>query len=135
MPEMTMHTRRSARNLQQLARPEQINESGDDENCRNYDLNYDRAMRKKLNACNMEYLVTRAEKGENHVFGFSTAMYELYRTKLSEHFQSMNNDPDLNIKVSFKDVTEKTGMVVESVIKVHQRTQNGCGRPKYTEGL
>ena len=70
MPEMTMHTRRSARNLQQLARPEQINESGNDENCRNYDLNYDRAMRKKLNACNIEYLVTRVEKGENHVLAF-----------------------------------------------------------------
>ena len=70
----------------------------------------------------------RAEKG-------STAMYELYRDKLSEHFHRMNDDPDLNVKVSFKDTTEKSGMVVESIIKVHQRTQNECGRPKYTVNL
>ena len=91
---------------------------------------YDRAMNKKLSACSVYYFVKRAEKGENHVFNFSTAMYELYRDTLSEHFHRMNDDPDLNVKVSFKDTTEKSGMVVESIIKVHQRTQNGCGRPK-----
>ena len=62
-------------------------------------------------------------------------MYELYRDNLSEHFHRMNDDPDLNVNVSFKDTTEKSGMVVESIIKVHQRTQNGCGRPKYTVNL
>ena len=91
MPEMTMRTRRSARNLQQLARPEQTNESGDDENCRNYDLNYDRAMRKKLNACNIEYLVTRAEKGENNCLWLFDSYVRIISDKtiraFSEHEQ------------------------------------------------
>ena len=32
------------------------------------DLNYDRAMNKKLSACGVDYFVKRAEKGENQVF-------------------------------------------------------------------
>ena len=72
-----MRTRRSARNLQQLAESEQPGDDSDGETCRDYDLNYDRAMQKKLNACNTDYLITRVEKGENLVFNFSTAMSEL----------------------------------------------------------
>ena len=39
------------------------------------------------------------------------------------------------MRVKFKDITESSGMVVESQLKVHQRTQNGCGRLKYTINL
>ena len=48
MPVMSMRMRRSARNLQQLAEPEQPGDDSYGETCRDYDLNYDRAMQKNL---------------------------------------------------------------------------------------
>ena len=49
-------------------------------------LNYEKAMRKKAKACKAEYLIKGEIKGENHIFSFSAAMYELYRNRLAEHF-------------------------------------------------
>lgn len=135
MPGMTMTTRRaSTRNLQQLAEQDQAADFNEDQD-RDYDLNCERAMQKKAKACNVSYLVTGEEKGGNQVFSFSTAMYELYKCKLLDHFNSINDNPSSSIKAIFKDATEKSGIVVESQIKVHQRTQNGCGRQKYTVNM
>ena len=78
-------------------------------------------------------MITRAEKGENLVFNFSTAMYELYRAKLAEHFQNLNNGPDIQTRVTFKDTAEKSGLLVESIIKIFPGTQGG--RSKYTINL
>ena len=86
--------------------------------------------KKNLNACNTDYLITRAEKGENLVFNFSTAMHELYRAKLAEHFQNLNNDPDIKTRVTFKDAAEKSSLLVESTIKKLLGTKGG--RSKYT---
>ena len=99
--------------------------------CRDYNLNYDRAMRKKARSCQTGYLVTSTVKGNNYIFSFSTAMYELYREKLADHYRALNeNSPD--IRVTFKDSTDKTGMVVESLMKVYQKSSTGKGRPKYS---
>ena len=62
MPERSMTTRRSARNLQQLEL--QKNDSSDEETCRDYDLNYDKAIKKKVKACNVEYSVRGRLRGE-----------------------------------------------------------------------
>ena len=130
-----MTTRRtSTRNLQQLAAQAQANEQNEDQ-VRDYDLNYGKTLQRKAKACNVSYLVTGEEKGGNQVFSFSTAMYELYKCKLLEHFNAINDNPNSSVKAIFTDVTEKSGMVVESQIKVYQRTQNGSGRPKYTVNL
>ena len=51
----------------------------DGDPCRDYELNYWRAMRKKAKACQTAYLVNSEIKGENHIFDFSASMYELYR--------------------------------------------------------
>ena len=60
-------------------------------------------------------------------------MYELYRAKLAEHFQNLNNDPDIETSITFKDATEKSGLLVESTIKIFPWTQGG--RSKYTINL
>ena len=60
-------------------------------------------------------------------------MYELYRAKLAEHFQNLNNDPDIETRVTFKDAAEKSGLLVESTIKVFPGTLGG--RSKYTINL
>ena len=130
-----MKTRRSTRNLQQLELQDQNGDLGDEESHRDYDLNYDRAVQKKIRACNLEYSVKSEFKGGNHVFTFSTAMYELYRDKLIEHLKGLDNNPNANIKVKCKDISEKSGMTVESQVRVHQKTRNGCGRLKYTINL
>ena len=52
-----------------------------------------------------------------------------------EHFNSHNDNPNYCIKVTFEDVTEKSGMVVESQMKVFQKTHIDCGRPQYTLNL
>ena len=62
-------------------------------------------------------------------------MYELYREKLLEHMKGLNDNTEASVKVLFKDISEKSGLTVESQMKVHQKTQNGCGKPKYTINL
>ena len=136
MPEMTkMTTRRSARNLQQLDMQPQSGHPENDEPVRDYELNCGKAMKKKAKACSVNYLVTGEEKGGNHVFSFSTAMYELYRNRLVEHFHGVENNPNANINIKFKNILDKAGLTVESQIKVYQKTQNGCGRLEYTINL
>ena len=82
MPEVKkMTTRRSARNLQQLSTQSQ-NVQSDEEPVRDYELNCGRAMKKKAKTCSVDSLVTGEEKGGNHVYSFSTSMYEIYRTRL-----------------------------------------------------
>ena len=89
-------------------------------------------MRKKAKACQTAYLVKSEIKGENHIFDFSASMYELYRNSLIEHFHALNDNSNLNIKVRFEDTTDKTGMVVESLLKVYQVSPGNYDRLKYT---
>ena len=59
-------------------------------------------------------------------------MYELYRNRLTEHFHALNDNSNLNIKVRFEDTTDKTGMVVESLLTVYQVSPGNYDRLKYT---
>ena len=54
-----------------------------------YTLNMNRAMKKKLLACDVEYKVKTINRGGNQIFEFSAAMYELYRASLVEHFENL----------------------------------------------
>ena len=133
-----MTTRRSARNLllapqvdplvcdtpQDIGQPQPYDSDSltDDDTCRDYVLNYEKAMRKKAKACKAEYLIKSEIKGENHIFSFSAAMYELYRNRLAEHFRILNDNPSVSIKVRFKDSADKSGNVVESLLKVYHIT-------------
>ena len=74
---------------------------------RNYTLNLDKAMKKKLIACNADCKVESELKGENYIFIFSAAMYELYRNALVEHFEFIQQTARSNIKISYKDSLEQ----------------------------
>ena len=69
-------------------------------------------MKKKATACNHEYKVQTEIKCGNHIFIFSAAMYELYSYELREHYQSINDDPELGVKVTFKDCKGRSGVIV-----------------------
>ena len=56
-------------------------------------------------------------------------MYELYRTSLVKHFEALQNTDLGNMKVEYRDITDKTGLCVESLIKVSVRDDL---TPKYT---
>lgn len=137
---MTMRTRRSTRNLQQTGLNGEVHSliSSDDESgtqTRNYTLNYTKAMKKKAEACGAAYKVTAEEKNGNHIFRFSTAMYELYRDELTGHYQSISDDASSGLKITFKDCEDNSGMVVESQIRVSERLGSGCGQLKFVMNL
>ena len=50
------------------------------------------------------------------MFTFSTAMYEVYRDALVQHFECLQDDIDKDIKVISTDSTESSVSVVESLI-------------------
>ena len=86
---------------------------------RDYSLNYDKALRKKAKACQAEYLVS------------SEVKCELYREKFVGYFSLLNNDSS-DIKVTFKDISGKTGMVTESLLKVFEKIPSSKDELKYT---
>ena len=137
MTKMSVVTRRRARNLQRLSELEsegiQHLSDTDDLLQRGYTLNHDKAMKKKLNACNAEMKVsTEFKGGGNYIIYFSAAMYELYRNALVQHFECLQEDTDRNIRVTSKDSIDCSGSVVESLIKISSRNSY---RPKYTINL
>lgn len=139
---MSVITRRSARNLRNLTSsaasdvpdrvvqrtqgtviksPNMIDREGSELCQRDYTLNMDKAIQKKIDACSLEFKVQSEQKGENFVFCFSTAMYELYRNALVEHFETMKNETQKNIKIEYKDCSDKSGATVESQIRIFQK--------------
>ena len=116
---MGENIRQSARNLQKLA-----TESSDDQNediyKRDYTLNMGKALKKKLSACDLEYKVKSSNRGGNQIFNFSAAMYELYRTNLVDHFEILHSN-STNMKIEYKDTTDKGNFCVESLIRVFDK--------------
>ena len=78
---MTITTRRSTRNLQQASLDSELSCSENDSQ-RDYTLNYERALLKKLSACNTDLKVQSEFKHGNFVFTFSAGMYELTSNSL-----------------------------------------------------
>ena len=128
---MSGATRRSARNLQKLA-TQNSNDLNENIYKRDYSLNANKAMKGKLKACETEYKVKATNRGGNQIIEFSAAMYELYRTSLVKHFEALQNTDLANMKVEYRDITDKTGLCVESLIKVSVRDDL---TPKYTINL
>ena len=48
-------------------------------------------------------------------------MYELYRASLVEHFENLRSLDSDNMKIEYRDVTDKSDSFVESVIKVFDK--------------
>ena len=116
---MGENIRRSARNLQKLA-----TESPDDQNediyKRDYTLNMGKALKKKLSACDLEYKVKSFNRGGNQIFNISAAMNELYRATLVDHFKILQSN-STNMKIEYKDTTDKGNFCVESLIRVFDK--------------
>ena len=87
-------------------------------------------MKKKAKACNTPYLVSNENKGGNHIFNFSAAMYELYKQRLCDHFYKLSEDQNSNIKINFKDRFDKSGATIETLMKVYQKSKSGNDRLK-----
>ena len=83
---------------------------GNELNQRDYTFNMNKAIRKKIVACNAEYKMLTEHKGGNFVFVFSTAMYELYRTALVEDFELVKESDQANIKITYKDSCDRSGL-------------------------
>ena len=96
--------------------PENSNSPGSHQ--REYTLNMDKVWKKKLGACNTNYKVRSKFKGGNHIFEFSAAMYELYRSALVQHFEIMQEISDSDIKIHFKDCSDKSRANVETHLRV-----------------
>ena len=124
--------RRSVRNLQKLAVSQNSGEQNYDIYKRDYSLNMSKAMKKKVRACDAEYKVKTTNRGGNQIIEFSAAMYELYRSSLIEHFEALQSRDSANLKIECKDITEKSSLCVESVIRVFDRDDLN---PKYTINL
>ena len=124
--------RRSVRNLQKLAVSQNSGKQNDDIYKRDYFLNMSKAMKKKVRACDAEYKVKTTNRGGNQIIEFSAAMYELYRSSLIEHFEALQSRDSANLKIECKDITEKSSLCVESVIRVFDRDDLN---PKYTINL
>ena len=86
----------------------------------NYTLNMDKTWKRKLGACKAECKVRTEFKGGNYVFEFSAAMYELYRTALVEHFETVKDDTSATIKIlyEYKDCSDQSGVSVDFWVKI-----------------
>lgn len=89
---------------------------------RDYTLNLDKVMKKKLIACSADCKVESELKGGNYIFVFSAAMYEFYRNALVEHFEFLEQSHRSNIKVIYKDSEDKSGAIVETLMKIYPKS-------------
>ena len=48
-------------------------------------------------------------------------MYELYRTALVQHFESLKDNAQTNIKITYKDCSDKSGATVESQLRIYPK--------------
>ena len=123
--------RRSARNLQKLA-IQNSNDQNEDIYKRDYTLNMSKAMKKKVKSCDVEYKVKSTNRGGNQIYNFSAAMYELYRTALLDHFETLQNHKATDMKIEYKDITDNADSCVETVIRVFDTAHISL---KYTVNL
>ena len=63
----------------------------------------------------------------------SAGMYELYRSEVVRFYDCIPEKS--NLKAVFNNICDAENSVVETHIKVHQKTQRGCGHLKFTLNL
>ena len=112
--------------------PQNTDRDGSNLQQRDFTLNMNKGMKKKLHACTAEYEVVSECKTGNCIYMLSAALYELYRNALVRHMKLVKNNPDNNVRVIYKDCTDRLGASVETLIKVYQK---GNSRLKYSINL
>ena len=87
---------------------------------KDYSLNKEKALKKKAEKCLNDFCVTYANKSGNHIFDFSTAMYELYKAATVKFYKGANSSLR-SVVVAFEQSTYESGKVhVETILKVYR---------------
>lgn len=98
---------------------------------KDYSLNKEKALKKKAEKCLSEFCITYTNKSGNHIFDFSTVMYELYKAATVKFYEGANSSLR-SVVVVFEQSTDESGKVhVETIIKVHRKIQKGRGSLKF----
>ena len=96
-----------------------------------YQLNEEKNLKKKVELCLKDSFIQYENKSDNHIYVFSTGMYELYKTETVKFHGNDGSGALENDTASVEHGTDETGRIlVETVIRVHRKTQRGCGRLK-----
>lgn len=98
---------------------------------KDYSLNKEKALKKKAEKCLNDFCVTYVNKNGNHIFDFSTAMYELYKAATVKFYEGATSSLR-SMVVDFEQSTDESGKVhVETILKVYRKTQKGKGSLKF----
>ena len=84
-----------------------------------------RTLEKKLISTLLDTKITHTQKDQNHVYEMSAGMYELYRSEAVRFYDC--SQETAKFKTAFKNILDAKNSVVETQIRVHQKTQRGCG--------
>ena len=109
--------------------------SGCEGTARDYVLDKKRALEKKMLSCMNDTKIEYIPKDNNHIYTMSTAMYELYKLEIMNFYECRAEADEHNLKVKMSNIFDKNRACVETQIKVHQKTQRGCGKLKFTLNL
>ena len=98
---------------------------------KDYSLNKERALKKKAEDCLGDSCISYANKSGNHIFKFKTAMYELYKEETLKFYDGFNERSKTEA-VGIEQSTDETKTVcVETIIRIHRKTQRGKGKLKF----
>ncbi|MEW8548733.1 MAG: hypothetical protein AB2693_34965, partial [Candidatus Thiodiazotropha sp.] len=92
-----------------------------------------RALEKKLLSSVNHIKISFIQKDQNYIYDMTAGMFELYRSEVIRFYDNLPEKRQL--KVVFKPIMDAENAVVETQIKVHQRTHKGCGQLKFTINL
>ena len=100
---------------------------------RNYVLNVERALKKKAIVCQADVKISHEEKeGNNHVFEMSAGIFEIYKLCALRFFDACNQNTRLRSSYNIRHIKDQTGSVVETQVRVYQRTKPPSKNLKYT---
>ncbi|MES9903014.1 MAG: hypothetical protein ABW168_10060, partial [Sedimenticola sp.] len=92
-----------------------------------YTLDKKKALQKKLRSCDFDAQIHHEEKHGNHIFTFSTGVYELYKSLALSYFQESKDDSEYPHKISMTNRQDEDGAIVETKIQANTRTSKGSG--------
>lgn len=103
---------------------------------RDYTLNIEKALKKKLSQCKKEINIKYEEKrGGNHLFEMSTGMFEAYKYAALQFFEESNHNPKAKNNFCIQHVEDREGHIVESVVRAFKGckpSHSKVAKPVYT---
>ena len=107
---MAMETRKRTSinysDLNVVGRPKVKSPKIDNESrVKDYSLNEEKALKKKAENCLGDFCISYANKGGNHIFEFSTAMYEIYKRETINFYEDVSSRSKSDIVTFEQSVT------------------------------